>query len=506
MNLQPAQSPYTPAGAGMPPSGTPPMLGQQNPVTANSPPAQGGLSVLGNPIAQQLQSQGRGEDTMLVHMTPAEVNSLQGLAMATGGSLTINPSTGLPEAGWLGKLLPTILGAIATPLTGGLINPLTASALVGAGTGIATGSLSKGLMAGLQAYGGAALGSAAGLNAGSFGIGKAAQAASTALPSAGAAGATAAPAAPTAASSGLRGLSSTVTGVGGTPGILAGGPINPVVGNVAQQAATKAPGFFGKFAEAARAGIPAGAPGIVSKAAPAIAGLGVLSGVNAAATPSGMKTSSGQIDNSYQGPYTAQQRKPVFAENTSDILGSSKERDYFPVDVQEIYNAQGQVVQPGTQTTPGTPIVRSTFNPRPKKGQPMYSFEEIPYAGGRGYNKGGEVHIDDGGFIISAREAAEIGKGSFPAAIEAVAPLGGIPLIGPGDGTSDSIPARIGGTQEARVASGEIYFPYDAVERIGGGDHNKGTKKLYSLMRKAEQSRKKTPRGEDGPNLLRGLT
>jgi hypothetical protein len=218
-----------------------------------------------------------------------------------------------------------------------------------------------------------------------------------------------------------------------------------------------------------------------------------------------MKTSSGQIDNSYQGPYTAQQRKPVFAENTSDILGSSKERDYFPVDVQEIYNAQGQVVQPGTQTTPGTPIVRSTFNPRPKKGQPMYSFEEIPYAGGRGYNEGGEVHIDDGGFIVSAREAAEIGKGSFPAAIEAVAPLGGIPLIGPGDGTSDSIPARIGGTQEARVASGEIYFPYDAVERIGGGDHNKGTKKLYALMRKAEQSRKKTPRGEDGPNLLRGL-
>jgi hypothetical protein len=62
-------------------------------------------------MAQQLQSQGRGEDSMLVHMTPEEVNSLQGLALASGGSLTINPETGLPEAGWLGKLLPTILGA-----------------------------------------------------------------------------------------------------------------------------------------------------------------------------------------------------------------------------------------------------------------------------------------------------------------------------------------------------------------------------------------------------------
>jgi hypothetical protein len=55
-------------------------------------------------MAQHIQSQGRGEDTMLVHMTPNEVNSLQGLAMAHGGSLTINPETGLPEAGWLGKI------------------------------------------------------------------------------------------------------------------------------------------------------------------------------------------------------------------------------------------------------------------------------------------------------------------------------------------------------------------------------------------------------------------
>jgi len=172
------------------PMGNTPQLGTPIPGTTGGLPMQSGLNVTQNPMAQQLQSQGRGEDSMLVHMTPNEVNSLQGLALASGGSLTINPETGLPEAGWLGKLLPTILGAIATPLTGGLINPLTASALIGAGTGIATGSLKKGLLAGIQAYGGAALGSAAGLNAGSFGIGQAANAASTAAGAGAAGGAT----------------------------------------------------------------------------------------------------------------------------------------------------------------------------------------------------------------------------------------------------------------------------------------------------------------------------
>ena len=51
--------------------------------------------------AQGLASLGRGNDSMLVHMTPREVQGLQGLAMAHGGSLSINPQTGLPEAGIL---------------------------------------------------------------------------------------------------------------------------------------------------------------------------------------------------------------------------------------------------------------------------------------------------------------------------------------------------------------------------------------------------------------------
>ena len=49
-------------------------------------------------LANHLQSAGRGEDKQLVHMTPGEVEGLQAIAMAHGGSLTINPETGLPEA------------------------------------------------------------------------------------------------------------------------------------------------------------------------------------------------------------------------------------------------------------------------------------------------------------------------------------------------------------------------------------------------------------------------
>ncbi len=48
--------------------------------------------------SQGLASLGRNGDSVLVHMNPTEVAGLQGLAMSQGGSLTINPHTGLPEA------------------------------------------------------------------------------------------------------------------------------------------------------------------------------------------------------------------------------------------------------------------------------------------------------------------------------------------------------------------------------------------------------------------------
>ena len=114
-------------------------------------------------LANNLQRAGRGDDKMLVHMTPREVGGLQALAMAHGGSLSINPQTGLPEAGILGKLLPTVLGFALGPAgmgiqIGGLSSAASAGLISGAVGTLATGSLGKGIMAGLGAYGGASLG------------------------------------------------------------------------------------------------------------------------------------------------------------------------------------------------------------------------------------------------------------------------------------------------------------------------------------------------------------
>ena len=115
-------------------------------------------------LANHMATKGRGPDSMLVHMAPHEVDALQALAMKNGGTLTINPETGLPEAGFLSKLLPMIAGFALAPLTAGTslaflaATPMATALTIGGATGLATGSLKKGLMAGLGAYGGAGLG------------------------------------------------------------------------------------------------------------------------------------------------------------------------------------------------------------------------------------------------------------------------------------------------------------------------------------------------------------
>jgi hypothetical protein len=100
--------------------------------------------------AHYLQSKGRGNDTMLVHMTPGEVKGLQALALRHGGSLTINPDTGLPEAGFLEQILPVVAAAGLTYLTAGAAAPTLTAALGGStmAGGIAAGALSGAVISG----------------------------------------------------------------------------------------------------------------------------------------------------------------------------------------------------------------------------------------------------------------------------------------------------------------------------------------------------------------------
>lgn len=112
-----------------------------------------------------LASQGRGGDTMLVHMSPDEVQSMQKMALSRGTTMTINPNTGLPEAfnlkkalRGIGTLLP-IAAAVFPPLAAAmpfLASPV-GSAVFSGGIGALTGDkgfdLKRGVMSGLMSYG-----------------------------------------------------------------------------------------------------------------------------------------------------------------------------------------------------------------------------------------------------------------------------------------------------------------------------------------------------------------
>jgi hypothetical protein len=122
-------------------------------------------------LAHHVRAKGRGKDSMLVHMTPREVQGLQALAKAKGGTLTINPETGLPEAGFLDQILPVVAMAAATYFTAGAAAPALAGALTGVGgMSAATAATAGGILAGAGSgalYGGIG----AGLQGGDVGKG-----------------------------------------------------------------------------------------------------------------------------------------------------------------------------------------------------------------------------------------------------------------------------------------------------------------------------------------------
>ena len=404
-------------------------------------------------LAKHLESQGRNGDSVLVHMTPGEVGGLQTLAQAAGGSLTINPHTGLPEANWLSSLLPIIAG-IAGSFVG--IPPMVTAAAVGAITGIAKHDLGAGLMAGLGAYGGAGLGSAL------SGMGAAA----------------ALPAATTTAGNIIPGAAIAGGGVG-----AAGNIVNYGV----QAAGAAGAGAGAAGAAAAPTGLAGLGTTFATNAANAAKGLGQLGttegwsalgnglsmsqigglggGVMGALSDTGgSKAMPEEVDKyPYKGPYMPAPRKVSFPTNRD--LNDSSEYQYF------------DKVNPIPNVVPFQPTVT-----------PMAA---------------GGVGLKDGSFVVDARTVSELGNGSSGAGQDFLARFGGKPIKGPGDGVSDSIRANIGGRQEARVARDEVKFDPKAVQRLGKGNPKKGSDRLYALMAKAHDARQSAKRGQD--TGLKGL-
>lgn len=386
--------------------------------------------------AKHLAAQGRGPDSNLVHMSPREVAGLQAIAMAHGGSLSINPETGLPEAGFLDKLLPMIIGVGLTAATGGAAAPW----MVGLGLGgletARTGSLSKGLMAGLGAYGGA------GIGAGLMGAGAQAAAdasiagnlaASTGEPALAATqAAQAAQATPfSTMGQGIAGLTEAggrdafMKGIGGGKELLKYG------------AAAAAPMFM---AQQPMGAVPTGGP-----------------------NPYQYRFDAGRVANpeeDYTGALTGERR--YFNPMYTRFAGGG------PVEAMSNANAVG-----ANTGYPMANIQRGAYAVPYQ--QPMSQDVVTGPQDVRVDSYTGEQRLAGGGL-------SDLGSYSD----------GGRLLKGPGDGVSDSIPAVIGGKQPARLADGEFVVPARIVSELGNGSTDAGARKLYAMMDRVQKARGKT--------------
>lgn len=245
------------------------------------------------PIAQSLASEGRNGDSMLVHMTPNEVGGLQALAQSAGGSLTTNPTTGLPEANFLESILPTVIGLGASAMFPAAA-PWMIGAGVGGGTALLTGDLNKGLMAGLGAFGGA-------------GIGKTLTGMGGLTPAA-AAGAGASNAATVIPPSGM----SAAAGIGGTTPYASS--VGQSLGSGLSAAAQNPAAFGSSLVDNLGGGLGAGA-----------AGLGMLGGFEATNQPD-IAAPTTSMESDYEGPYVPVEREVRYPSPTST---STAEFDYF---------------------------------------------------------------------------------------------------------------------------------------------------------------------------------
>ena len=385
--------------------------------------------------ANHLAAQGRGPDTMLVHMAPSEVKSLQAIAMAHGGSLTTNPQTGLPEAGFLSSILPMVAGIGLTALSGGTLSPLMAGLITGGATGVATGSLKKGLMAGLGAYGGAGL--AGGLAQSGIQAGLAPELA--------------------AAQSGVQQVASTVPAAGLAPEAVSQyatdilSKTQPYVNasNAATQA-YNAGSFADRLGTIGQGFKSLGSQGGLESFMQNMGGAkGLMQYGGAAAAPalSSMlepKTSTAPVDSEqFRYAYDPGRQMPPTR------VGDMGEYTYFRPSYTRLAADGGLMDLPVQRMSDRNEVQIMMAN------------------GGQMYAKGGISHLGD-----------------FSD--------GGRLLRGPGDGVSDDIPATIANKRPARLADGEFVVPARIVSELGNGSTEAGARKLYAMMDRVQKNRGKT--------------
>ena len=458
--------------------------------------------------AKHLEKHGRNGDTVLVHMSKGEVKSLNDLAMAGGGQLTINPHTGLPEAGFLQRMLPMVAGA-ALASTG--VGAPMAALMVGGGYYASTGSLKQGLMAGLGAYGGAGMAS-------SFG----AAGASSVVPeaAAGTAGdlATLTPTAPapitvdpTAAVNPMPGNFPTATA---SPPVdpnlavnpLSGRPLPAPVVSVSPAPVTtpaSAPTFDANkpfanqtmYPPAAPASAPvtAAPPPAIGDASPSFQQQPGVVTPTASVNPNLPPEITSSSPSFQQQPgtmdfknMTPSQRFEAMKSGASfDNLGdwaSKNKVQAYGMGASAIMPWDEEKEEPAPRYRDSDPGQQYTYEANATSPTPMSD----PYGREQKYfNQQYVKRAANGGMMASGGISdAGYNLGGYSD--------GGRLLRGPGDGVSDSIPAVIGKRQPARLADGEFVIPARIVSELGNGSTEAGARKLYAMMDRIQKARKKT--------------
>jgi hypothetical protein len=411
--------------------------------------------------AKHLEKHGRNGDTVLVHMSKGEVKSLNDLAMAGGGHLTINPHTGLPEAGFLQRMLPMAIGAGLTVASGGALSPLAAAMIVGGGYAASTGSVKKGLMAGLGAYGGAGMGASFAEAGASSVVPEATAAAPAPVAEIAATPVAPAPVVVDPATS-MRGGFSTATAPAATttPGVTTNPP--PFASNATT---LKAQQDFLSGASPAPAPVTTTSQPVINSNSPSFQqqpGTLELKNMTPAQRFEAMK-SGASFDN--LGKFASNNKYTTIGMGASAIMP-------YDEDKKEAAPTPGDS-DPGQQFNYQANATTPTPTPNPYGQEQKY------------FNQRYVARAADGGMMASGGISdAQYNLGGYSD--------GGRLLRGPGDGVSDSIPAVIGKKQPARLADGEFVVPARIVSELGNGSTEAGARKLYAMMDRIQKTRGKT--------------
>jgi hypothetical protein len=440
--------------------------------------------------AEHLKRHGRGPDTELVHMSKKEIKGLQELAMAHGGSLTINPHTGLPEAGFLDSLLPTIVGAGLVYFSGGAIDPMTAGAMVGGVETARTGDVGKGFMAGLGGYGGA--GMVGGLAGG-------------AVP-AGSGGAGFREAVNAGASDFISNPSMAALGDYKTLGAAAAPTVMDAMQPKARAEPDKTPQMIRPYNYNYNAQTPSNMIG--SQYQPTGQDTSERQWFNPSYTalPPYQAANGGIIALAAGGPVERMSNQAAMGANTmypmANMTTSSFATPYQnPVSTNMLASTGDSPV--GINGEPSMQGTRMAMG-----GQvPSYGFGGFlgdavsdigsnlghMFKGGddAGWQKVMEMTAD------ANNQQAKNAQNPQQMAMGGITSLGGYSdggrlLRGPGDGVSDSIPAQIGNKQPARLADGEFVVPARIVSELGNGSTEAGAKQLYKMLDRVQNARGKT--------------